>query len=139
MADAPSEGLPDEGLPAGTTDTLLAFLTTSCAECGPFWGMLADDASRDALGSPVVVVTPSRAMENERLARQLVPAGAQLHMASETWFAYGVARAASFALVRTASGAPPPWVEIGKILGSANVGSPEELVRLVAAWRAAAG
>ncbi len=81
---------------AGTTDTLLAFLTTSCAECQPFWEMLADPATSAALGAQVVVVTPSRGMEDERLARRLVPEGAHLHMGSETWFAYGVGRVCQF-------------------------------------------
>jgi hypothetical protein len=123
---------------AGTTDTLLAFLTTSCAECQPFWEMMAGSATIDDLGAQLVVVTPSRSMENERLARRLVPDGVHLHMGSETWFEYGIGRAASFALVRSPRGGPPPWEEVGKVLGAANVEAPEELVRLVKAWRAAA-
>lgn len=78
-------------------------------------------------------------MEDERLARQLVPPGVHLHMGSETWFAYGVGKAASFALVRSPLSGPPPWEEVGQILGAANVEAPEELVRLVTAWREAAG
>ena len=133
MADA--EGGAAE---AGTTDTLLAFLTTSCAECQPFWEMMAGSAAIDDLGAQLVVVTPSRSMENERLARLLVPEGVHLHMGSETWFEYGIGRAASFALVRSSRGGPAPWEEVGKVLGAANVDTPEELVRLVKAWRAAA-
>jgi hypothetical protein len=122
----------------GTTETLLAFLTTSCAECQPFWEMLAGAATRDDLGAHVAVVTPSRSMEDERLARRLVPDGIHLHMGSETWFEYGIGRAASFALVRSPSDGPPPWVEVGEILGAANVEAPEELIRLLKSWRAAA-
>ncbi len=133
MADAPG-GTAE----AGTTDTLLAFLTTSCAECQPFWEMMARSAAIDDLGTQLVVVTPSRSMENERLSRSLVPEGVHLHMGSETWFEYGIGRAASFALVRSRRGGPAPWEEVGKILGAANVEAPEELVRLVKAWRAAA-
>ncbi len=133
MADAPG-GTAE----AGTTDTLLAFLTTSCAECQPFWEMMARSAAIDDLGTQLVVVTPSRSMENERLARSLVPEGVHLHMGSETWFEYGIGRAASFALVRSRRGGPAPWEEVGKILGAANVEAPEELVRLLKAWRAAA-
>jgi hypothetical protein len=134
MADSP-----DGAAEAGTTETLLAFLTTTCAECQPFWEMLAGAATRADLGAQVAVVTPSRSMEDERLARRLVPDGVHLHMGSETWFEYGIGRAASFALVRSPSSGPPPWEELGKVLGSANVEAPEELVRLVSAWRAAAG
>lgn len=133
VADAPDDAAED-----GTTETLLAFLTTSCAECQPFWEMLAGAPSSEDLGAPVVVVTPSRSMEDERLAKQLVPEGVHLHMGSETWFEYGIGRAASFALVTSPRGGPPPWEEAGKILGAANVESPEELARLVRAWRSAA-
>jgi hypothetical protein len=129
---------PGEPADAGTTDTLLAFLTTSCAECQPFWEMMAGSAAIDDLGAQLVVVTPSRSMENERLARRLVPEGVHLHMGSETWFEYGIGRAASFALVRTPRGGRAPWEEVGKVLGAANVDAPEELFRLVKAWRAAA-
>jgi hypothetical protein len=87
MADAAGGGSE-----AATTDTLLAFLTTSCAECQPFWEMMAGSAAIDDLGARLVVVTPSRSMENERLARGLVPEGVHLHMGSETWFEYGPGR-----------------------------------------------
>ena len=138
MVDEP-DGAAEAGTrEPGTIETLLAFLTTSCAECQPFWEMLAGATALDDLGAQLAVVTPSRSMEDERLARRLVPEGAHLHMGSETWFEYGIGRAASFALVRTPRDGPPPWQEVGKILGAANVEAPEELVRLVRAWRAAA-
>jgi hypothetical protein len=59
-------------------------------------------------------------------------------MGSETWFEYGIGRAASFALVRSPSNGPPPWEEVGKVLGTANVETPEELIRLLRTWRAKA-
>jgi hypothetical protein len=136
MADAPDGAAEAGTTEPGTIETLLAFLTTSCAECQPFWEMLADAKIRDDLGAQVAVVTPSRSMEDERLARRLVPDGAHLHMGSETWFEYGIGRAASFALVRSPSNGPPPWEEVGKVLGTANVETPEELIGLLRAWRA---
>jgi hypothetical protein len=138
MADEPDGAAEAGTTEPGTIETLLAFLTTSCAECQPFWEMLAGATALDDLGAQVAVVTPSRSMEDERLARRLVPDGAHLHMGSETWFEYGIGRAASFALVRAPSNGPPPWEELGKVLGSANVETPEELMRLLRAWRAAA-
>jgi hypothetical protein len=138
MADAPDGAAEAGTTEPGTIETLLAFLTTSCAECQPFWEMLAGAKIRDDLGAQVAVVTPSRSMEDERLARRLVPDGAHLHMGSETWFEYGIGRAASFALVRSPSNGPPPWEEVGKVLGTANVETPEELIRLLRTWRAKA-
>jgi hypothetical protein len=138
MADEPDGAAEAGTTEPGTVETLLAFLTTSCAECQPFWEMLAGATALDDLGAQLAVVTPSRSMEDERLARRLVPDGAHLHMGSETWFEYGMGRAASFALVRAPSNGPPPWEELGKVLGSANVETPEELMRLLRAWREAA-
>ena len=70
--------------------------------------MLAGSATNVDLGAQLVVVTPSRSMEDERAARRLVPDGVHLHMGSETWFEYGIGRAASFALVRSPGTGPLP-------------------------------
>lgn len=124
---------------AGSVDTLLAFLTTSCASCQPFWEMMADNLFTGVLGTPLVVVTPSRSMEDERRAKQLVPPGVHLHMGSETWFQYGIGKAGSFVLVRSPVDGPPPWQQTGRVLGAADVESPEQLVERLRTWKAAAG
>jgi hypothetical protein len=121
---------------AGTVDTLLAFLTTSCAPCKPFWEIMAVPGFTSSLGVRLVIVTPSRSMEDERRARELLPGGAQLHMGSETWFEYGVGTAASFVLVRSPRVGPEPWERAGQVLGSASGPGPEELVGLVKSWKA---
>lgn len=139
----------------GTQDDLyvLAFVTTSCRQCAPVWATL--DAAASKLPVPLVVVTPSRSMEDEPRARQLTPAGALLHMSSDTWFMYGVAQAGTVMLVRQGPAAPP-WDEPGDVLGTAVLGTadlgaagpgtglPTEseataLVGLTARWTAAAG
>jgi len=120
-----------------TTYTLLAFLTTSCASCRPGWETLAASPPDRQLGVQVVVVTPSRSMEDEPLARSLLPPGAGLHMGSETWFSYGIGKAGTFVLVRTRSGDAPPWERPGEVLGSASLESPSEvanLAELVKGW-----
>jgi hypothetical protein len=122
---------------AATVDTLLAFLTTSCASCKPFWEMMAAQDFARSLGVRLVVVTPSRSMEDERRARELLPEGAYLHMGSETWFEYGIGSSASFVLVRSELGGPEPWEHGGKVLGSASARSPDELVELVKRWQGA--
>lgn len=116
--------------------TLLAFLTTTCEPCGAFWEMLA--LGVPALGVPVVVVTPSRSMEDERLARRLTPPAARLHMGSETWFAYGVTQAGTFVLVRDRPDGQPVWESPGQVLGSGTPAGPAELSRLVEGWLAGA-
>jgi hypothetical protein len=118
-----------------TVDTLLAFLTTTCASCRPFWEMMAAPGFSRSLGARLVVVTPSRSMEDERRARALLPDDVYLHMGSETWFEYGIATSASFVLVRSGCGDPEPWQRAGQVLGSANAKSPGELMELVKRWQ----
>ena len=121
-----------------TVDTLLAFLTTSCSSCHPFWEMLAEPGFRPRLGGPLVVVTPSRSMEDERRALELMPDGAHLHMGSETWFEYGIGTSASFVLVRGPKDGPPPWEQARPGARSASARNPDELLELVKRWRAGA-
>ena len=121
---------------AGAVDTLLAFLTTSCGSCKPFWEMMAAPGFARALGARLVVVTPSRSMEDERRARELLPDGAYLHMGSETWFEYGVGASGSFVLVRTGPDSPEPWERAGQVLGSTSGKTPGELLELVKRWQA---
>ena len=119
----------------GTVDTLLAFLTTSCASCRDHWEVLAAAQADLAPQAQLVVVTPSPSMEDEGLARRMTPAGAYLHMGSETWFMYGVSQAGTFLLVRSPAHGPPPWAEAGRALGAAALVGPDELVGLVRHWR----
>lgn len=117
---------------------LLAFVTTSCQVCRPVWEMLASVAGTcPVLPVPVIVVTPSRSLEDERRAHQLAPPGALLHMSSDTWFMYGVAQAGTFLLVRQAAGAAVPWEEPAPVLGHAVPADIGELTRQVEAWLSA--
>ena len=113
---------------------LLAFLTTTCEPCRQFWEMLADPAARASLGVRVAVVAPSPSLEDEGLARRLVPPGVQLHMGSETWFAYGVLQAGTFVLVRAAPGESPPLAHRGEVIGSATPAGPAELMQMLDRW-----
>lgn len=119
----------------GTVDNLLVFLTTSCVSCREHWGSLAATQVELAPGAQLVVVTPSRSMEDELLARSMTPAGAYLHMSSDTWFMYGVAQAGTSVLVRSRRQGPPPWAEAGDVLGTAAPSDLGRLPDLVRSWR----
>jgi hypothetical protein len=119
---------------SGPELTLLAFLTTTCAPCAPFWERLAASPPGRDRGIRLAVVTPSPSMEDESEARRLTPPGVVLHMASETWFAYGAGRAGTVALVRTLPGSPPAWEQVGEVIGSAVPDSPAEIDDLIASW-----
>jgi hypothetical protein len=97
---------------------------------------MADPGFTSRLRARLVVVTPSRSMEDERRARELLSAGAQLHMGSETWFEYGIGTSATFVLVRSPKDGPEPWQRAGQVLGSASAQNPEEVLDLVKSWQA---
>jgi len=118
-----------------TVDSLLVFLTTSCVSCREHWEKMAAAPLELAAGARLVVVTPSRSMEDEALARRMTPAGAYLHMSSDTWFMYGVGQAGTFVLVRSPLDGPPPWAEAGQVLGSAVASDLGQLPDLVRSWR----
>jgi hypothetical protein len=118
-----------------TVDTLLAFLTTSCVSCRPHWAALAHTQAELAEAASLVVVAPSRSMEDEPRARRMTPPGAYLHMGSETWFMYGVGQAGTLVLVRSHRHGPPPWSEPGQVLGSAALAGPDGLADLVRSWQ----
>jgi hypothetical protein len=88
-----------------------------------------------AAAARLVVVTPSRSMDDELLARRMTPPGAYLHMGSETWFMYGVGQAGTSVLVRSRRDGPPPWSEAGQVLGSATLDDPAGLAGLVRSWQ----
>lgn len=117
--------------------TLLAFLTTSCLPCRPLWEALGDPATRQvlaSLGVGLAVVTPSRSMEDERAVGRLAPPGAQVHMASEAWFSYGVNQAGTLVLVRQPPGGEAPWEKASEVLGSAGPPASALVADLVRSW-----
>jgi len=73
-------------------------------------------------------------MEDEATARLLAPPSAKLHMASETWFSYGVGRAGTIMLVAAAAGGPPAWEGGGEVLGGATLDEPDDLDGLLRRW-----
>ena len=119
----------------GTVDSLLIFLTTSCVTCQDHWGKIGSLVEDLAPAAGLVVVTPSRSMEDELLARRLTPAAAYLHMGSATWFTYGVAQAGTCVLVRSPHDGPAPWAEAGQVLGSALPAELGQLPELVRHWQ----
>jgi hypothetical protein len=115
--------------------TLLAFLTTSCVPCRPFWEALADPATRAALavGVGVVAITPSRSTEDERLVARLAGPGLPVQMSSATWFSYGVLQAGTFLLVSHPA-REQPWEHPAEVLGAATPATPAELATAIARW-----
>jgi hypothetical protein len=66
-----------------THDTILVFLSSTCAGCGPFWPALADPGVADDVR--VVVVTRDEPDEDRAAIAELAPAGVTVVMSSEAW------------------------------------------------------
>ena len=109
------------GIGAGR-DTLLAFLTTGCTSCMPFWEWIAESPSTPT-GGRVVVVTRGPGDESVGSARNLSRGGrVDVVMSSEAWDAYGVPGAPYFVQVdgRTGrvsgEGTAKTWDQVQQLL-----------------------
>jgi hypothetical protein len=102
---------------------LLAFLSTSCSSCGPFWESF--DRDRMAIGDRLVrTVAVTLGPEEESPTRaSKVSSTATIVMSSQAWRDYGVPGAPYFVLVDTAT---------GRVLGEGSAAQPAQLASLVA-------
>jgi hypothetical protein len=107
---------PDNG------DTVLAFLTTGCTSCQPFW-----DALKQPQRDRVVIVTRGAGDESQGTARKLAKGSkADVVMSSEAWDDYGVPGAPYFVHVSgttgkvTGEGTARSWDQVQHLLERAN-------------------
>jgi hypothetical protein len=84
-------------------DTLLAFLSSGCYTCEPFWRGLAGDADV-AADLRVVVVAKDIREESASTLAELAPAGTPVVLSSAAWSDYGVPGSPYFVLVEGATG-----------------------------------
>lgn len=82
--------------------TLLAFLSTGCATCGPLWATLSE--VEPPPGFRTVVVTKGAEAESPAEVRRLAPAAAAVVMSSDAWDAFSVPATPYFVLVDGGSG-----------------------------------
>jgi hypothetical protein len=97
---------------------VVAFLTSGCSTCRPFWDELA--GGPPALGGAgLVVVTPDPSTESRRTIAAMAPPGLRVVMSSAAWIAYGVRGAPWFAVVDNgivvAEGRADTWVELQRL------------------------
>jgi len=106
-----------------TGPMLLAFLSTSCSSCVPFWESL--DRDRMAIGDRLVrTVAVTLGPEEESPTRAgKVSSTATIVMSSQAWRDYGVPGAPYFVLVDTVT---------GRVLGEGSAAQPSQLASLVA-------
>lgn len=112
---------------SGEADTVLAFLTTGCTSCQPFWDSLRD--RRSHMGRRVVVVTRGPGDESVGAARKLAGSGGQVDvvMSSDAWSDYGVPGAPYFVHVSgrtgqvTGEGTGRTWDQVLELLDRADL------------------
>jgi hypothetical protein len=125
----------DEAIVVGVVgtahDTLLAFLSSGCLTCAPFWERVA---SGEPLGLPagtrLVVVTKGPEDESAsavaRLAAGVSAAGTTVVMSTEAWEAYGVPGSPYFVHVKgrtgrvAGEGAATSWEQVTDLLATAE-------------------
>lgn len=108
-------------------NTLIAFLSTGCLTCQPFWQAFRYP---DNLGLPddtrVVVVTKSADEESESTVAELAPDGVALVMSSAAWDDYQVPGSPYFVHVDGLSGkvvgegAATSWSQVTSLIGQAD-------------------
>lgn len=106
--------------------TLLAFLSTGCGSCLPFWETFADP-ERSLLGNDVRVVIVAKGPEAESESRlhELAPPDVPLVLSSRAWENYRVPVSPYFVLVDGPTGAilgegsAPAWSQVVSLLEQA--------------------
>jgi hypothetical protein len=99
--------------------TLLAFLSSGCAACGPLWEDLQSGAVRHGAGTRLVVVT--HGPERESPARLPALSGHDVVMSSAAYEQFAVPVTPHFVLVQD-----------GRELGRGSAGSWDQIARLLA-------
>jgi len=119
------------GVSGTANDTLLAFLSSGCLTCAPFWETIA---SGRPLGLPggtrLVVVTKGPEDESRsgvgKVAAGVSAAGVTVVMSTEAWEAYGVPGSPYFVHVKgrtgrvAGEGAATRWEQVADLLATAE-------------------
>jgi hypothetical protein len=92
-------------LGVGTDPTLVAFLSTTCSTCTPFWeGLQSSLMHFGGHRHRVVIVTLGESEESPTRAQSLAKPGVDVVMSSTTWNEFEVPGAPYFALIEPTTG-----------------------------------
>lgn len=106
---------------AGSPTTLLAFLSSGCAACGPLWAALRQDA-RIPGGARLVIVARGPEQESMTSLRELAPGEREVLMSTAAWSDYSIPASPHFVLVYGGS---------GQIAGRGTAASWEQITSMV--------
>lgn len=108
----------------GERDLLLAFLSSGCETCQPFWAALSAGPQL-AGGAEILIVTAGPDRESESLLRRLAPRDVPLVMSTRAWSDYQVPGSPHFVYVDAATatvvgeGTAPTWAQVVSLLDRA--------------------
>jgi hypothetical protein len=111
---------------AGSPPTLLAFLTSGCASCAPFWAGLRETADLPSLADRVIVITHDTARESPARVARLAPAQAEIVMSTTAWEQYAVPASPHFVLTDgrggiRGRGSALSWAQLETMVGDAGL------------------
>ena len=106
----------------GSPQTLLAFLSSGCAACGPLWSGLRDGLA-PPLGARLIVVTKGPERESPSRLATLAPADREVVMSTAAWDSFAVPATPHFVLVGG---------DAGEILGRGSATSWQQIETLLA-------
>ncbi|MGN6871350.1 MAG: TlpA family protein disulfide reductase [Solirubrobacteraceae bacterium] len=101
--------------------TLLAFLSSGCTSCAPFWETLGERPLHDGLQPMIVTRGPDR--EQRAKLRALAPAAVAVVMSSQAWEEYAVPGSPYFVMVEggeiRGEGVATTWDALTSLLADA--------------------
>jgi len=109
----------------GAPRTLLAFLSTGCAACGPLWDELRA-GDRPGSGDRLVIVTKGPERESPGAVSALGPIPHEVVMSTSAWEAFAIPATPHFVLVDGTSGrllgrgSANSWAQIDRLLSDAD-------------------
>jgi hypothetical protein len=118
----PSGGQVSVALSAGRGTTVMAFLSTGCLSCRPFWQRFAGELDLPGEDVRPLIVTKGPHEESPSQVAALAPADVTTLMSSEAWDAFRVPATPYFVLVDNSNGA---------IVGEGSAGSWPHLADLM--------
>lgn len=119
---APGGGAIAVALAGSRGMVLLAFLSSGCVTCRPFWSALREGAPLPYSGARLVVVTKGPTEESPAEIASLAGERTTIVMSSETWDRMQVPASPYFALVDAATGAivgegaAAGWERVGELM-----------------------
>lgn len=110
---------------AGSPPTLLAFLTSGCTSCAPFWAGLRERAGAPSLAGRVIVITHDATRESPARVARLAPGAAEIVMSSPAWEDYAVPASPHFVLTDgrggiRGRGSALSWAQLETMVGDAG-------------------